>query len=76
MSPSPACPRGEDGELVADLALDDPLQRPGAEGGVVALVGQRMLGGLGDLERDAPLGQPLAQAVQLDVDDAARGRPR
>src|SRR6478735_4810670 len=58
----------EDGELVAQLSLDDPLERAGAEGGVEALLGERVLGGLGDLEPDVPLGEALAQAAQLDVD--------
>ena len=33
------------GERVLDEALDGPTQRPGAERGVVALVGQEELGG-------------------------------
>ena len=34
------------GQRVLDQALDGPAQRPGAEGGVVAPVGEEQLGGL------------------------------
>jgi hypothetical protein len=64
------------GERVAELALDDPLERPGAEGRVEALAGQQRRGVGGDLEGDPAVGETLAQMVELDVDDAGRGRPR
>ena len=75
--PRRSCPRGGAGEPVADLPLDDPLERAGAEGRVVAVVGERLSGRVGDLERRCA-GRPAGRArrLELDVDDAARGRPR
>src|SRR5215204_3335569 len=55
--------------LVADLALDDALERAGAEGGVEALASQVAHRRRRDVELDAPLAQPLAPAVELDADD-------
>src|SRR5439155_25740490 len=57
-------------ELVADLALDDPLERPGAEGRLVPGPGQPGPGIRRDLELETALGQPPAQVVELDLDDA------
>src|SRR6187549_191708 len=48
-------------ERVLDLALDEPLQRTGAEGRVEALLGERVQDGVVDLERDAAVLEPLAE---------------
>src|SRR5690606_16013725 len=58
-------------EPVAEAALDDPLERPGPEGGVVALVGEVGRRRRRDLEDDAALGEAVAEAVELDLDDLA-----
>ena len=50
------------GELVFDVALDGAPQRPGTERGVVALVDQQVGGGVGELDRQALLGELLAGA--------------
>ena len=54
---------------IADLALDHTLQRSGTERRVVSVVGQLRQRGVGDVERQAALGHPLAQMRQLDRDD-------
>src|SRR5918994_286931 len=58
-------------QLVGELPLDHPLEGAGAVGRVVALVRQRRGGGVGDLEADAPGGEAVTQASQLDLDDRA-----
>ena len=47
------------GQLVLDEALDGPAQRAGAEGGVVALVGDERLGRRRELDADALPGELL-----------------
>src|SRR5690625_29476 len=59
------------GELVADLALHQAAQRAGAVRGVVALEGEPLRRGRGDLELDPALGEPVAQPVDLQLDDGA-----
>ena len=52
-----------------DLVGDVAAQRPGAVDRVEAVFGDEPAGRLGELEGDPPLGQPLAQLVELQVDD-------
>ena len=59
------------GQLVADGLLDQPAQRTRAVERVEPAVGQPLLGGQRHLEGEPPLGQPLVQLLQLDVDDLA-----
>src|SRR5690606_10386223 len=61
----------EPGELVADRALDEPAQRAGAVRRVVALEGEPLGRRRGDVERDPPLGEPVAQPRDLELDDRA-----
>ena len=56
-------------ERVLDEPLDRALQRPRPERGIPALLGEELLRLVGDLELDAPLGKPLAQARELQLDD-------
>src|SRR5690625_1837242 len=58
-------------ELVAHFALDEPAQGPRPVGGVVAFQGEPLLGGLRDLQRDAPVLEPSPQAVELQAHDLA-----
>jgi len=44
-------------ERVLDEPLDRPLQRPGAVSRIPAGVGERLLRGVGQLERDPPIGE-------------------
>src|SRR5690606_27975169 len=46
-------------QRVLDLALDGPAQRPGAQHGVVALLGQQFLRGRGELDAHVPVLQAL-----------------
>src|SRR5205085_5025483 len=57
------------GEGIADLPLDDPLQGTGAVDRVVALLGQQGTGLVGDVQAQATLGQAIGEVAQLDVDD-------
>ncbi len=57
------------GEGILDLALDGPLERPGAEDRVVANA-DHMLPGIGrEHEFDVPFGEALAQDAELDLDN-------
>ena len=58
-------------ELVDELALDHPLQRPRAVGGVVAEVAEQGAGVVGELDLDPALADPLRQQVDLELDDPA-----
>src|SRR5436309_2252408 len=64
---------------IADLALYHPLEGPRAKHRVVTLVGDPRTSLVGDFERQPPLGQPVGEDRQLDVDDlgdvALRQRP-
>ncbi len=74
--PFPELP-GQDlhGQGVLDVPLDRPLEGAGAVDGIVAPLGQELLGLAGDLEPDLPLGQPLPQKLDLQVDDPQDGAP-
>ena len=54
---------------IFDVLLNDALQRPRPKGGVVALLGQPVLGLLIDLDRQSLLDQLLIEALDLNVDD-------
>ena len=56
-------------ERVLDEPLDRPLQRPGAVRRIPARLGERFLRRVRQLERDAPLGEPVAQPFELELDD-------
>src|SRR3954452_3432876 len=56
-------------ERVLDLPLDQPLQRPRAERGVVTLVRDVLPRGIGQIERELPVGNTLLELSQLDVHD-------
>jgi hypothetical protein len=58
------------GQRVLDHPLDGPAQRAGAEGGVVALLGQQVLGALGQLHGDVLGLELLDHAPHHQVDDA------
>src|SRR4051794_37280274 len=62
-------PQDEVRERVLDVALDRAAQRPGAHGRVPALVRQQILGLLGELELQLPLGHRLPHAADEQVDD-------
>ena len=64
------------GQRVADLALDEPLERPGPEDRVVAPPGQPGLGRLGDLQLQAPLGRAAWPGRAAGCRPPPRGRPR
>src|SRR5215469_5245843 len=55
------------GYTVLDLSLDDALEGTGPELRVVAHLRQQVPRGVGELQRDVPLGQALAQVFDLDV---------
>ena len=57
------------GETVADLPLDQPLEGPGAVDGVVPPVRQPRLGRVRHHEGEAPVGQSSVEVPKLDVDD-------
>src|SRR5215218_1247844 len=74
---------GDDGVALAEVALEEPqrervldhplkrtLERPRTVLRVPARLGHELLRGVGELERDAALGEPLAQASELELDDA------
>src|SRR5678815_4955566 len=48
-------------DAVAQLALDDALERTSTEDRVVALLGQQATPALGDVEGDATIGEALAE---------------
>src|SRR5699024_4894622 len=52
------------GELVADGLLDEPAQRPGPVGGVVAARGQPGPGVVGDLQGEPACGEPVAELAE------------
>src|SRR5215210_2772899 len=56
------------GQDVFDLALDGAAQRPGTEHGVVALLGEQLLSGDGELEAHVLVVQPLVELGQHQVD--------
>ena len=60
------------GEPVADLALHEPAQRPGAVRRVVPLLGEPRLRRLGHLEGDPPVVQPRRERPHLELDDPAQ----
>src|SRR2546423_10984224 len=60
------------GQPVADLALDDPLQRSSAECRVEPRMGHQRGRGRRHLQVDPPGGQPLAQMAELNLDDSAQ----
>ena len=57
------------GDAVDHLALDEALERTGAEHRVVAVDGQRLHGRRGNVERDATVVQALAHVGQLQLHD-------
>src|SRR5215210_812931 len=54
---------------VLDVASDSPCQRSSTELRVVALLGEELLGGVGDLDLDALALEVLVQAGEHDVHD-------
>src|SRR3954453_10569052 len=56
-------------ELVEHFALDQALERAGAEDGVVAAPGEPVPGGVSDLEVHLALGKALVDPFELDIDD-------
>src|SRR3954469_5174109 len=56
-------------ERVLDVAPDGPGERASAELGVVALLGEKLLGRVGDLDVDALALEVLVQAGEHDADD-------
>ena len=59
------------GELVDQLALDHPLQRPGAVGRVVAEVAEQRAGVVGELDLDPALAHAPGEQLDLELDDPA-----
>ena len=57
------------GELVLDLALHGPAQRPCTHGGIVAAGCQQHLGGGGELDAHTLLRKALAQALEEQIHD-------
>ena len=62
------------GQRVLNPLLDHALERPSAEGRVVAFAGDRLLRGVGDFQADVALGEQLREAGDLQVDDLANLR--
>ena len=58
-------------QLVDQLPLDHPLQRPGAVGRVVAEVAEQGARVVGQLDLDALLAQAAGELVDLELDDPA-----
>src|SRR5439155_4530075 len=56
-------------QLILDLLLDQALQGTRPVRGIEASVCQEFPRLVGQRQRDGPLGQPLLQAPQLDIDD-------
>ncbi len=63
------------GQPVGQPLLDDPLERPGAVGRVESLLGQPLLGLVGDAERQPGLGELRLEPADLDLDDLGQLRP-
>src|SRR5262245_2895927 len=63
-------------QRVLDEALDCALQRAGAVGRVPAGLGEVLLGGVGQLEAQAALGEAVAEPRQLELHDLADLLPR
>src|SRR5438105_1231701 len=57
------------GERVLEVFLDRPLQRTGAVDGIVADPAEPGAGGLAKIDPDLAVGEKLAEARHLDVDD-------
>src|SRR5712691_108801 len=57
------------GELVLDPARDHATQRAGTVDPIVALLGEKVLGCVCDLDRHLQLNQTLAEPLQLTIDD-------
>src|SRR5207248_11008013 len=57
------------GELVLNLALDQPLQRPGPVARVVSLVRDMRAGAVGQHDPQLALREPLLELPKLDVHD-------
>src|SRR5712691_2686489 len=57
------------GELVLDPARDHATQRAGTVHPIVALLGEKVLGCVCDLDRHLQLNQTLAQPLELEADD-------
>ena len=55
-------------QFVLDFALDCALQGPRAVGRVEALFSENVLGGVGQLDLDPLVRQPLGQVAELDLD--------
>src|SRR3989440_7778847 len=58
-----------DGQAVADLALDEALERSSPVHGVVAAPGQPGPSRVGHLEAEAAVGQAPVELAQLDIHD-------
>ena len=56
-------------ERVLDQPLERALERPRAVGGIPAGLRDGLLRRVGQLEREAALGEPLAQPRELQLDD-------
>ena len=56
-------------QRVLDLALDRALQRSRAKGGIEALLGQPLLRAVRDFQREVPVGEELAQPLELQLDN-------
>ena len=57
------------GEGVLHHALYGALQRTSAVDGIVARFEDRLAGGLGEFERDAPVGEQPAKVIEAEIDD-------
>ena len=57
------------GQGVLDLALDGAAQRTRTEHGVVALLGEQVLGSLRELDAHVLVLEPLVELGDLEVDD-------
>jgi len=60
-------------QLVDQLLLDHPLQRPGAISGVVAEVGEQLARPLGELDLDPAHADAGGELVDLELDDNGLG---
>src|SRR6266566_10039866 len=59
-------------ERVLDEPLDRPLQRPRAVRGIPARLRDELLRRVGQLDLQAPVGEPVAQPRELHLDDLAQ----